>query len=166
MQPNVCVLLDGGTCPGGDSIYLLWEAFARDLNVAGVCGEIRAMTGPRGKNLLNPLVSAQFFEYKMSNILDKPLESVFGFISVLPGAFSAYRYIALQNDHLGQGPLASYFKGETLHGENSGTFEANMYLAEDRILCFELVAKRNAAWKLHFVKSATPKLMCRMNLPN
>lgn len=102
----------------------------------------------------------------MSNILDKPLESVFGFISVLPGAFSAYRYIALQNDHLGQGPLASYFKGETLHGENSGIFEANMYLAEDRILCFELVAKRNAAWKLHFVKAATPKLMCRMNWPN
>ena len=34
----------------------------------------------------------------MSNILDKPLESIFGFISVLPGAFSAYRYIAVQND--------------------------------------------------------------------
>jgi cellulose synthase/poly-beta-1,6-N-acetylglucosamine synthase-like glycosyltransferase len=46
----------------------------------------------------NPLVAAQNFEYKMSNILDKPLESVFGFISVLPGAFSAYRYIAVQND--------------------------------------------------------------------
>ena len=112
------------------------------------------MKGPFGRNLLNPLVAAQNFEYKMSNILDKPLESVFGFISVLPGAFSAYRYIALQNDHLGQGPLASYFKGEQLHGAGAGIFEANMYLAEDRILCFELVAKRKAAWVLHYVKSA------------
>ncbi len=90
----------------------------------------------------------------MSNILDKPLESVFGFISVLPGAFSAYRYIALQNDSQGRGPLASYFKGETMHGADAGIFEANMYLAEDRILCFELVAKRKCAWVLHYVKSA------------
>lgn len=28
-------------------------------------------------------VAAQNFEYKMSNILDKPLESVFGYITVL-----------------------------------------------------------------------------------
>ena len=50
----------------------------------------------------------------MSNILDKPLESVFGYISVLPGAFSAYRYIALQNDTVGEGPLQKYFLGEKM----------------------------------------------------
>ncbi|BFZ65301.1 Chitin synthase, class 2 [Saitoella coloradoensis] len=154
LNPNVCVLLDGGTMPGPTSIYHLWKAFDINSNVAGACGEIVALKGKGGVNLLNPLVAAQNFEYKMSNILDKPLESVFGFISVLPGAFSAYRYIALQNDVKGQGPLASYFKGETLHGSDAGIFEANMYLAEDRILCFELVAKRKCAWVLHYVKSA------------
>lgn len=59
-------------------------------------------------------VAAQNFEYKISNILDKPLESVFGYITVLPGAFSAYRYIALQNDVNGEGPLQKYFLGEKL----------------------------------------------------
>ena len=29
-----------------------------------------------------------------------------------------------------------------------------MYLAEDRILCWELVAKRNSAWLLHYQRSA------------
>lgn len=105
-------------------------------------------------------------QYKISNILDKPLESVFGYISVLPGAFSAYRYKALLNGPNGAGPLASYFKGELLHGEGAdgaGLFgehreplnpyksshfctERNMYLAEDRILCFEIVTKKNEAW--------------------
>lgn len=108
-----------------------------------------------GKKLLNPLVATQNFEYKMSNILDKPLESAFGFITVLPGAFSAYRYVALQNDKAGQGPLEKYFAGEKMHGANAGIFTANMYLAEDRILCFELVSKRNCHWILQYVKSAT-----------
>ena len=34
-----------------------------------------------------------FVNIKMSNILDKPLESMFGYISVLPGAFSACKYL-------------------------------------------------------------------------
>lgn len=89
----------------------------------------------------------------MSNILDKPLESVFGFISVLPGAFSAYRFKALQDSYPGIGPLASYFLGEKMHG-GGDIFSANMYLAEDRILCFELVTKRNEGWLLKYVKSA------------
>jgi chitin synthase len=58
----------------------------------------------------------------MSNILDKPLESSFGYISVLPGAFSAYRYAALQGL-----PLQQYFKGEQMH-DGDNIFAANMYL--------------------------------------
>ncbi|KAI7865034.1 chitin synthase 1 [Spinellus fusiger] len=154
IDPNVCVLIDVGTRPGRASIYHLWKAFDISSNIAGACGEIRAMTGTAGVALLNPLVAAQNFEYKMSNILDKPLESVFGYISVLPGAFSAYRFGALQNDINGHGPLEKYFLGETQHGGDADIFTANMYLAEDRILCYELVAKKEASWVLHYVSSA------------
>ncbi|OLL25808.1 Chitin synthase 2, partial [Neolecta irregularis DAH-3] len=154
LKPNVCVLLDVGTRPGEKSIYHLWKAFDNNSNVAGACGEIKAMKGKAWVGLLNPLVASQNFEYKMSNILDKPFESVFGYISVLPGAFSAYRYIALQDDSTGRGPLDSYFKGETLHGSSADIFTSNMYLAEDRILCWELVAKRGEKWVLKYVPAA------------
>jgi chitin synthase len=155
LSPNICILLDVGTKPGDDSLYHLWKAFDRNSSVAGAAGEIRAAKGKAWSALLNPLVASQNFEYKMSNILDKPLESVFGYITVLPGALSAYRYHALQNDETGHGPLSQYFKGETLHGQDADVFTANMYLAEDRILCWELVAKRSERWVLKYVKSAT-----------
>lgn len=157
LQPNVTILLDVGTRPENKSIYYLWKSFDLNSNVAGACGEICAETKGKwgvGPLLLNPLVAAQNFEYKISNILDKTTESVMGYISVLPGAFSAYRYIALQNDEFGHGPLASYFKGENLLGADADVFTSNMYLAEDRILCFELAAKRGHGWVLKYVKSA------------
>lgn len=154
LQPNVCVLLDVGTRPGPNSLYHLWKVFDRNSNVGGACGEIAAYKGPFWTHLLNPLVAAQNYEYKMSNILDKPNESMFGYISVLPGAFSAYRYIALQNDKTGRGPLASYFKGEVFSGREADIFTSNMYLAEDRILSFELVAKANSDWILKYVKAS------------
>ncbi|KAL2810871.1 chitin synthase-domain-containing protein [Aspergillus granulosus] len=154
LQPNICILLDVGTKPDPTALYHLWKAFDQDSNVAGAAGEIKASKGKGMLGLLNPLVASQNFEYKMSNILDKPLESVFGYITVLPGALSAYRFFALQNDAEGNGPLNQYFKGETLHGKDADVFTANMYLAEDRILCWELVAKREERWVLRFVKSA------------
>lgn len=83
LQPEVCVLIDAGTKPGAKSIYYLlvvhstlpyiyhakpnlisWEAFYNDKNLAGACGEIHAMI-KGGKKLLNPLVAAQNFEYKV-----------------------------------------------------------------------------------------------------
>ncbi|ORX52852.1 chitin synthase 1 [Hesseltinella vesiculosa] len=180
LQPNICVLLDVGTRPGNSSIYELWKAFDLHPNVGGACGEICVMKGKAGVDLLNPLVAAQNFEYKMSNILDKPLESAFGYISVLPGAFSAYRYAALQNDYLGNGPLQKYFMGELPHhedgampvssnqrggGKRTDIFAANMYLAEDRILCFELLAKKHEKWVLRYVKSAFGETDCPDQLP-
>jgi chitin synthase len=65
LNPNVCVLMDVGTRPGGKSIYHLWKAFDHNSNVGGACGEIKAMKGKAWSALLNPLVAAQNFEYKV-----------------------------------------------------------------------------------------------------
>ena len=70
VQPEICVLIDAGTKPGRKSIYYLWEAFYNDPHLGGCCGEIHAMI-QGGRKLLNPLVAAQNFEYKMSNILGR-----------------------------------------------------------------------------------------------
>ena len=77
-------------------------------------------------------MASQNFEYKISNILDKPLESCFGYISVLPGAFSAYRWEALQDINEEEGPLVAYFKGEHPNPDapKGNVFTSNMYLAE------------------------------------
>ena len=90
---------------------------------------------------------------------------------MLPGAFSAYRFGAI----LGR-PLDRYFHGDHsladrlvpkgIHGMN--IFTKNMFLgtlsfqellcgihvliAEDRILCFELAAKKGERWTLAYVK--------------
>lgn len=170
LNPRVVMMLDCGTRPSRDAFYHLWRAF-RDPNVAGACGEMKASLGQGLRLLINPIVAAQHFEYKIANILDKPMESVFGFISVLPGAFSAYRYEALLNVE-GQGPLEKYFKGEYLsqgstitpddderqvrerNYHEAGIFSSNMYLAEDRILCFELTAKRGHNYVLRYVNEA------------
>ncbi|CZT06575.1 hypothetical protein WAI453_005962 [Rhynchosporium graminicola] len=157
LNPEVCILLDAGTKPGPKSLLSLWEGFYNDKDLGGACGEIHAMLGKGGRKLLNPLVAAQNFEYKISNILDKPLESSFGYVSVLPGAFSAYRFRAIMGR-----PLEQYFHGDHTLSKKYGKkgiegmniFKKNMFLAEDRILCFELVAKAGSKWHLTYIKAA------------
>ncbi|KAJ5754187.1 uncharacterized protein N7511_008340 [Penicillium nucicola] len=157
LNPEICILIDAGTKPGARSLLALWQAFYNDKNLGGACGEIHALLGHRWKKLVNPLVAAQNFEYKISNILDKPLESSFGYVSVLPGAFSAYRYRAIMGR-----PLEQYFHGDHTLAQRLGKkgidgmniFKKNMFLAEDRILCFELVAKAGSQWRLTYVKSS------------
>lgn len=144
LQAKFTVLLDVGTIPRDRALYKLYKTLRSDPCVGGCCGEISV----HKPELLKPVIASQHFEYKISNLMDKSTESVLGFITVLPGAFSAYRYEAIRGK-----PLEQYFLSIT-DGDSLGAFKGNMYLAEDRILCFELVARRECNWTLKYVKNA------------
>ena len=154
-----CVCIDAGTRPRADAIVKLIAELDSDTRIAGVCGEIAVDKGLSPKNIVhNWTVAAQNFEYKIGNLMDKCCESVFGFITVLPGAFSAYRWSALSPPELActsaQRPIVPYFRSVT-HGGEMNAFYGNMYLAEDRVLCLELVCSRFAANILKYVEGAT-----------
>ena len=75
---------------------------------------------------------AQEYEYIISHFYDKNAESTLGFLHVLPGAWSAYRYKALiKSDRYEPNLLErSYFKLILNPDLNARDYqEANMYLA-------------------------------------
>ena len=98
---------------------------------------------------------AQEFEYDFAHIFDKAFESFFGFISVLPGAWSAYRWDALCSDNLLE---KEYFK-TVMDPDYSykSIREANKILAEDRLLCLAIFTKRNRAYTLKYCPDAGAK---------
>ena len=143
--PKVVILLDCGTIPTPPSFFHLWKEFHHHPTVAGCCGEIFVRLDWK---ILNPLVACQHFEYKISQLLDKRFESACGYISVLPGAFSAFRFQALTKE-----VLDKYFQGEFDQAKQN-LYYANMFLAEDRILCHELFTMKNEKWRLRYVQKA------------
>ncbi|KAF2468369.1 chitin synthase G [Lindgomyces ingoldianus] len=157
INPEVVVTIDVGTKLEPRALLGMWEAFYNDKDLGGACGEVYCMLGKGLKNLLNPLTAAQNFEYKISYQLDRALEATTGYITVLPGAFSGFRFRAIMGR-----PLEQYFHGDhTLANilgkkgiEGMGTLGKNMYLAEDRIICLETFLKAGSKWHLSYVKAA------------
>lgn len=145
VQPEFLMLFDVGTIPREYAIARMVEAMQTNPQVAGVCGEI-AVHKP---NYFSFVQASQAFEYVIQHVLDKAFESICGFVGVLPGAFSAYRWKAMRGE-----PLNQYFLLEEIPFREIEPAIANMYLAEDRVLCYELVAKRRRNYTLHFVNDA------------
>lgn len=164
LQPTYVQMIDIGTIPLHNSISKIFLYLEKFKFVGGAAGEIEVFaptdkelgypkTNKKGENKKRTcsekfeafvLVNAQYVEYKVSHYLDKSFESLFGFVSVLPGAFSTFRWEALQGD-----PLKSFFKG--LDGDKHTAKEANMYLAEDRVMCLEILRKYSKDYVLRYL---------------
>jgi chitin synthase len=69
---------------------------------------------------------------------------------VLPGAFSAYRWDAIDGK-----PLWKEYFYSLKYPHELTCFNANVYLAEDRVLCLNIVASEGKKYHLRYVKSST-----------
>ena len=126
LDPEFCLMLDIGTRPGPDSIYKLYKYMIETENCGGCCGEIEVdFSEERQISSSFFIKAAQFFEYKMAHTPDKSCESLFGVQSVLPGAYSLFRWEAI----VGR-PLMEFYKGVESKKDLTCP-EANKYLAED-----------------------------------
>ena len=97
--------------------------------------------------------------------MDKAAESLFEFVSVLPGAFSTFRWKIINGN-----PLKTFLRGsnEDLDSyKNYKTwYEKNMYLAEDRIMCLEIVVKtENSYSNKNYYLKYIPNSKCLTDPP-
>ena len=157
VNPKYCMLIDTGTIPQKESLYLLYQKLTND-NVAGVCGEIIPYSDQ--ETYFSIWYHAQVVEYKFSHILDKSSESLFGYITVLPGAFSAYKFEALMcnsksdPEEKNRSPLWKHYFKSLRAPWKMDCYNANIYLAEDRVLCLALIGLQSKKYILKYVREA------------
>lgn len=154
LSPKYCIQMDAGTVPTAGCIHSLWLHMEQHQNVAGTASFTFT---PKPRTLWNMLSNWQSAYFSVEKVLNFPAEVVAGYLSILPGQLSMLRWKALypqQSEQFvkeGQGfPLKGYFRGL----KKLGLIESNMFLAEDRIIGFEIVTNSSHSWKIAFVPSA------------
>ncbi|KAL4468650.1 hypothetical protein ABPG74_005153 [Tetrahymena malaccensis] len=107
--------------------------------------------------IFSSLRLAQVYEYTLGHIIDKNFDSFLGFLHVLPGAWSAYRYDALEvkSDQKTNFMQENYFQS-VLNPEllTNDIKEANKFLAEDRILCLGIISAKGSNYQLKYIPDA------------
>ncbi|KAH7141419.1 chitin synthase-domain-containing protein [Dactylonectria estremocensis] len=154
LNANVVVHLDVGTKLSTAGLYGLWKPFDLDPQLAAACGEITCSLDGNWWNLLNPIVAAQNFEYKVGFQLDRAFESATGFLSLLPGACSAYRYVGTSGKPLEDMLMGdpTWTEAHSRDPEALSPLNLNRHLADDRVICFQIITKKNTHWLLKYIR--------------
>jgi chitin synthase len=98
MNPRYTQIIDCGSIPLWNSISHIIMHMELFTQVGGACGEIEVILNDKKPDgtpinfIESVFLRAQYVEYKLSHYLDKATETLFGFVSVLPGAFSTFRW--------------------------------------------------------------------------
>lgn len=89
---DMLLMVDADTKIFPDSLNYMVSAMQKDGDVMGLCGETKI-----ANKRASWVSMIQVFEYFISHHLTKAFESVFGGVTCLPGCFSMYSMVTLQN---------------------------------------------------------------------
>jgi cellulose synthase/poly-beta-1,6-N-acetylglucosamine synthase-like glycosyltransferase len=151
--PDYCFQMDVGTVPTAHALHELIEAFQRDPCVGAVASGI---VPPPPSAVWNLLECWQYVSFANSILLEWPTEEFAGYLSVIPGQLSAIRWDVLAREYAStrdteaSEPLDTYFKGLG----SLTPYESMLYLAEDRVLCREIVSDATTKWTISYVDNA------------
>lgn len=148
-HPSFFVQIDVGTVPEPPALFRMWEALQENNNFSAIAA--RSLTAPP-KHPFDLLSTWQYCDIAIERTVNWPSEVLAGNLSVLPGQLSMFRMaaIASTDDIESSKTLKNYYRGL---GELN-LYEANMYLAEDRILGFEMTHQQDKRWELGYATDA------------
>lgn len=140
LSPTYLLAMDIDVVPTAGSLNHLVEAF-NDGTVVAACGELEARTQ------MNIVSLSQWFEYKMSYVMSKRIENLYGHVSSLSPAFSLFKWAALRK------VLFNYFQPFIAPNKLGWTL-SNLYsVAPERVLSYYLFNDQPAN-RVIYVESA------------
>jgi len=153
LQPTYCFQIDCGTALEPDVLGKLAARMERSPDVAALALRILPAAPQPDDGLV---VSWQYVDFALQKSIGWPFEMACGYLSVVPGQASVYRWNALESGgSLGQGlsddaPLQAYLRG----AETSNPLARLMFLAEDRVIGSHLVMGGGRRWQLGYAPEA------------
>lgn len=152
INPEYCFQLDAGTVLDQSALFHMYQHFERKskATTAAVASTVLLDC----QNPLDLLSSFQASDFVVEKSLAFPSEEFFGYLSVMPGQFSGVLWKALAgNTESGSTPKDKYLSGLNCQ---SG-FEKTKFLAEDRVLGYELLADPSANNQIEFSSRAVAR---------
>lgn len=152
-NPTYCLQMDVGTTAAKQTFLQLISEFKKGPRIGAVASSIFPSKPERFWELL---YCWQYSSFSNAMLLEWPAEVIAGFLSVVPGQMSAFRWHAIRDAKVGEtdlkksNPLDVYFKGL---GALTPA-ESMLYLAEDRVLCRELVTSPHVEWTVAYTDQA------------
>lgn len=123
--------LDAGSIPGPDCLARLLQ----HMHDEPECGAVTTCILTPVPDTMNLAQNWQYADYLWEKVADWPIGNACRYLEVVPGQCSLIRWESFCADNGTRTPLDEYLRGLT----PQGLLECNLFLAEDRVMGFELV---------------------------